>query len=62
MDHSKIMSPQEWEILDPSGPYVIVSYFFHYTRSSNVTRQIVTNFFLDQRPYNLFYIFPITDM
>ena len=31
-------------------PNVTVSYIFHYTPATYVTRQIVSNFFLDQRP------------
>ena len=47
--NSKMTSPRKCKILDPPSPYVNVSHFFHYT-PSNVTRQTMTNFFLDQRP------------
>ena len=43
-------SPPKCQILDPPPPYVIVTHFFHYTSSQPTIRQIVTNFFRDQRP------------
>ena len=49
--HSKMSLPRKCQILDlPPPPYVTVSYFFHYTLSIHVTRQIVTNIFHDERP------------
>ena len=49
--HSKMMSPQKFQIFEPPPPYVAVSHIFHYNLppSPFVTRQLVTNFFLDQR-------------
>ena len=43
--------PRKCQILDPAPPYVTLSHFFHYSPySTHVTRQIVTEFCLDQRP------------
>ena len=50
-DHSKMTSPQKKHIiLDPSSSYVTVSHFSRFTPSLQFTRQLATNFFLDQRP------------
>ena len=51
--HSKMTSPQKYQILDSLPPYVTISHFFQYTLSPCVIRQIVTNFPLDWRPQKI---------
>ena len=46
--HLKMMLPQKCQILDPL-PHVTISHTCHLSPPC-VTRQIVTNFILDQRP------------
>ena len=49
-DHSKMTSPQNCQILDPPPPMSLLDTFFVVAPPPYVTRQIKTNFSLDQRP------------
>ena len=46
-------SQQKCQILDPPYLKVTISHSFHYTPSPYVIKEIVTNIFLDQRPYKI---------
>ena len=48
--HWKMSLPCKCQMLGPPPPYITASYFFHYTLSPHVTRQIVTNIFHDEKP------------
>ena len=48
--HSKMTPPRKCQILDPPPPMSPLITFFTTAPTPDVTRQIVTNFFLGQRP------------